>query len=64
VLGLNRYCALLVYSVVGVPVVAAANSGYRFVAVLVSFESDAPAFTVAHELFVPSVVRYLPELLV
>ena len=46
---------------VGVPEVAAANSGYRLVDVLVSLVIDAPALTVAHDVFVPSVVRYLPD---
>jgi hypothetical protein len=47
--------------VVGVPDVAAAKSGYRLLAVLVSLDSEAPALTVAQEVFVPSVVRYLPD---
>ena len=48
--------------VTGVPVVAAANNGYKLLEVDVSLLSDAPALTVAQLVFVPSVVRYLPEL--
>ncbi len=46
---------------VGVPEVALANSGNRLVDVLVSFVIDAPALIVAQDVFVPSVVRYLPD---
>jgi len=44
--------------------VAAANNGNRFVAVLVSFDSEAPDTIGAQAVFVPSVVRYSPELTV
>ena len=49
-----------------VPLVAAANYGYRLLAVVVSLETDTdvPDETVAQDVLVPSVVRYLPELLV
>ncbi len=50
---------MLVFSVVAVPDVAEENNGYTAVAVLVSLEIVAPA--AAHEVFVPSVVRYLPD---
>ena len=41
--------------------VADANRGNTAVAVLVSLERDGGALTVPHEVFVPSVVRYLPD---
>ncbi len=49
-----------------VPLVASANNGYRLLAVVVSLETDTevPDETVAQDVLVPSVVRYLPELLV
>jgi len=52
--------------VLAVPLVAAANYGYRLLAVVVSLETDTdvPDETVAQDVLVPSVVRYLPELLV
>ena len=50
--------------VVGTPLVAEANKGKTLVAVLVSLLILAPETTVSHEVFVPLVVRYLPELLV
>ena len=59
VLGVYKSLALLVFSVVAEPLVAEANNGYTAVAVLVSLEIVAPA--AAHEVFVPSVVRYLPD---
>jgi hypothetical protein len=62
--GLYNNFALLVYTVVGVPLVAFENMGYRFDAVLVSLLIVAPETTVAQDVVVPSVVRYLPVLLV
>lgn len=55
---------LPVYTVVGTPVVTLAKMGKRFVDVVVSLLIEAPETTVAQLLLVPSVVRYLPELLV
>jgi len=68
--GLYNSFELLVYTVVGVPLVAAANMGYRFDAVLVSLLSVAPDVMLENERtpeplviricpFVPSVVGYL-----
>jgi hypothetical protein len=50
--------------VLAVPVVALANKGYKLVAVVVSIDSvtDVPDETVAQDVLVPSVVKYLPEL--
>jgi hypothetical protein len=62
VLGLYNSLELPVYIVDAEPDVALANSGYRFEVVLVSLDSaTVPA---PHEVFVPSVVRNLPVLLV
>ena len=60
-LGVYSSLALLVKRVVGVPLVADANRGNTAVAVLVSLDRDGGALTVPHEVFVPSVVRYLPD---
>jgi hypothetical protein len=48
--------------VVGVPDVAAANSGYKVLAVVVSLAIEAPAVIVTQEVSVPFVVKYLPVL--
>jgi hypothetical protein len=64
VLGLYRSLVLPVKIVVGTPVVTEANKGKTLVAVLVSLLILAPETTVSHEVFVPLVVKYLPELLV
>jgi hypothetical protein len=62
VLGLYNSLVLPVYIVDAEPDVALANSGYRFEVVLVSL--DNATVPEPHEVFVPSVVRNLPVLLV
>jgi hypothetical protein len=62
VLGLYNSLVLPVYIVDTEPDVALANSGYRLVDVLVSL--DSATVLEPHEVFDPSVVRNLPELLV